>query len=63
MNDCVARIITELMELEDKTRKLDYFIAGSNFKNLAKKQRLLLKEQSLVMRRYADILNTRLASQ
>jgi hypothetical protein len=56
------RVETEFAELSAKLTKLEDFIATPKFLTLPLNQQELLHEQRAAMRRYRDILNTRLNS-
>ena len=55
------RVVDEKTELDAKRQKLESFLGGSVYQSLGDEERILLVEQSEVMKCYSDILGRRIA--
>ena len=61
MNDYRSRLIVEARDLKEKLDKLRAFNNGENTDNISKEDKQLLLDQQDIMKKYHDILETRLA--
>ena len=60
MSNFKDRLVTELNELQDKINKLDAFMKIEAFNNISHFQQEMLKDQLIVMDKYAEILSLRI---
>jgi len=55
------RVVDEKAQLDEKIKKLAYFLNGSVIETLESEDQTLLHEQFHVMEKYSDILRRRIA--
>lgn len=60
MHDFQRRVVDEKTELDNKIRKLTFFIDSEKFASVPEEERELMNEQLKCMRQYTSILTRRI---
>lgn len=62
MEDYQKRVVDEKKELDEKIKKLSFFLSGKMIKSVSDEEKTRLENQKKAMREYSDILEERISN-